>query len=223
MAVIRLTHVADLPSPEELIRRLQDAPPPTSGPGGGRLTPSASSPAVSGGASAIASPAPSRGGNGGGSVTALAVNADNALARFPTFDTVVELIRSNRDVKLLVEVETTLQLAAYQPGRIEFVPTDRAPNDLAQRLGSRLQSWTGNRWAVIVVNEGGAETIAGLRDAAENALKNQALEHPMVAAVLLQFPKAKITDIRTPDQIAATAESEALPEVDDEWDPFEED
>ena len=28
MAVIRLTHVADLPSPEELVRRLQDAPPP---------------------------------------------------------------------------------------------------------------------------------------------------------------------------------------------------
>ncbi|KIC13349.1 hypothetical protein RA21_21865, partial [Leisingera sp. ANG-DT] len=28
MAVIRLTHVADLPSPEELIRKLQDTPPP---------------------------------------------------------------------------------------------------------------------------------------------------------------------------------------------------
>ena len=163
------------------------------------------------------------GGGGGGAVTALAVDAENTLARFPTFETVVELIRTNRDVKLLIEVETTLQLAAYQPGRIEFVPTDRAPHDMAQRLGSRLQSWTGNRWAVIVVNEGGAETIASIRDAAENALKDQALEHPMVAAVLARFPKAKITDIRTPDQIAASAEVEALPEVDDEWDPFEQD
>lgn len=226
MAVIRLTHVADLPSPEELIRRLQDTPPPAPAPapGGGGSAPSASTPAV-GGASVVA-PAP-RGGNGGangsGGVTALAVNADNALARFPTFDAVLQLIRTNRDVKLLVEVETTLQLAAYQPGRIEFVPTDRAPADLAQRLGSRLQSWTGNRWAVIVVNEGGAETIAGVRDAAENALRNEALEHPMVVAVLAQFPKAKIIDIRTPDQIAASAEADALPEVDDEWDPFEED
>ena len=220
MAVIRLTHVADLPSPEELIRQLQNTPTPPSGPGGGRLAPSASTPAAGGGASAIAS-AP-RSGNGG-AVTALAVDAESARSRFPTFETVVELIRSNRDVKLLVEVETTLQLAAYQPGRIEFVPTDRAPPDMAQRLGSRLQSWTGNRWAVIVVNEGGAETIASKRDAAENALKDQALEHPMVAAVLARFPKAKITDIRTPDQIAASAEVEALPEVDDEWDPFEQD
>lgn len=220
MAVIRLTHVSDLPSPEELIRRLQDTPTPPSGPGGGRPVPNPSAPMTSAGPTAIAST--SGRGNGGGA-TALAVNAEAALSRFPTFDSVVELIRSNRDVKLLVEVETTLQLAAYQPGRIEFVPTDRAPHDMAQRLGSRLQSWTGNRWAVIVVNEGGAETIASVRDAAENALKNQALEHPMVAAVLAQFPKAKITDIRTPEQIMASAEVEALPEVDDEWDPFEED
>jgi DNA polymerase III subunit gamma/tau len=221
MAVIRLTHVADLPSPEELIKRLQDTPTPPPGPGGGRASQSPGASVTVDGASGMVS-SPPRGGNGG-AVTALAVDAENALARFPTFDSVVKLIRTNRDVKLLVEVETTLQLAAYQPGRIEFVPTDRAPHDMAQRLGSRLQSWTGNRWAVSVVNEGGAETIASVRDAAENALKNQALEHPMVTAVLARFPKAKITDIRTPDQIAASAEVEALPEVDDEWDPFEED
>jgi len=37
MAVIRLTHVADLPTPEDLVRRLRDAPvdAPSAGPGGG--------------------------------------------------------------------------------------------------------------------------------------------------------------------------------------------
>ena len=38
-----------------------------------------------------------------GPVAQLAVDADQALARFPTFDHVIELIRVNRDVKLLVE------------------------------------------------------------------------------------------------------------------------
>jgi DNA polymerase-3 subunit gamma/tau len=45
----------------------------------------------------------------------------------------------------------------------------------------------------------------------------------MVQAVLAQFPSAKITAIRTAAQIAAEAVEEALPEVEDEWDPFEED
>src|SRR6056297_2386064 len=41
MAIIRLTHVADLPSPEELVRKLRGMPappPPPSGPGGGGVS-----------------------------------------------------------------------------------------------------------------------------------------------------------------------------------------
>ena len=43
----------------------------------------------------------------------------------------------------------------------------------------------------------------------------------MVQAVLTAFPKSKITEIRTPDAIEAEAFTDALPEVDEEWDPFE--
>lgn len=220
MAIIRLTHVADLPSPEELVRTLQNtpasgagtAPAPAGGGGGG-----------GGGAQAVqqAQTRMAAAPNAAGQTTALARDPDAALAHYPTFEHVLELIRHNRDVKLLVEVETSLQLAAYQPGRIEFVPTDAAPRDLAQRLGNKLQLWTGNRWAVTLVNSGGAPTIASLRDEKDNALRTDAEGHPLMLAVLAQFPQAKITAIRTPQDIAAAAVHEALPEVEDEWDPFE--
>lgn len=222
MAVIRLTHVADLPSPEELLRKLKDTPVPDTAPtgtspsGGSRSAPTATDTY----APAMSQPqAPS--GNAGGPTLALA--ADAALAHYPTFHHVVELIRSNRDIKLLVEVETCVQLAAYQPGRIEFVPTDNAPADLAQRLGGALQRWTGNRWAVTLVNEGGGKTIASERDAEALSLKAEAESHPLVMAVKDSFPGAEIIEIRTARQIEAAAEAEALPEVEDEWDPFEED
>ena len=44
---------------------------------------------------------------------------------------------------------------------------------------------------------------------------------PLVQAVMAAFPGAKITGIRTPEAMAATAALDALPAVDDEWDPFE--
>jgi DNA polymerase-3 subunit gamma/tau len=163
------------------------------------------------------------GAGSGGAVTARALDAEHALARYARFDHVVELIRSNRDVKLLVEVENTLRLARYQPGRIEFQPTDDAPRDLAARLSAKLQLWTGVRWAVSVVGEGGGKTIAEVRDADRLALEAEAKAHPLVRAVFDAFPEAKITEIRTPEEIAAEAQAEALPEVDEEWDPFEED
>jgi DNA polymerase-3 subunit gamma/tau len=221
MAIIRLTHVADLPSVEDLVRKLDKETPPSGGPGGGgpRAAPAVNTAVQSSAVTATHSSPSGPSASAGGAV--LAVANDEELAHYPTFEHIVELIRRHRDVKLLVEVETGVRLAAYQPGRIEFVPAKGAPHDLAQRLGSRLQAWTGNRWAVTLVNEGGGETIAEVRDIETNALRDKAQAHPLVQAVLMKFPGARITDIRTPKAREAEAELEALPEVDDEWDPFE--
>ncbi|MEJ6404475.1 DNA polymerase III subunit gamma/tau [Yoonia sp. 2307UL14-13] len=218
MAVIRLTHVADLPSPDELVKKLQDATPPPTAPAAPRGAPA--------GTTAMAvSPAPTHSGStgptGSGAQTATALATD-ALQHYARFEDVVALIRTHRDVKLLVEVETGLRLVSYQPGRIEVNPTPDASPDLIGRLGSRLQAWTGNRWAISVA-EGGTPTIAETRDAAANALKAQAEQHPLVQAVIKTFPKAKITDIRTEDDKTQDALEDALPEVDEEWDPFDED
>ncbi|WGW05523.1 DNA polymerase III subunit gamma/tau [Tropicibacter oceani] len=223
MALIRLTHLAELPSPEEMIRKLQDTPPPPGpGPSGGGLGAQGGSQTHAQGLPAPTHSAPS-GPTASYGGAALAVATDQALARYPTWDHVIELIRANRDVKLLVEVETFLRLAAYQPGRIEFTPTDDAPGDLAQRLGTALQRFTGNRWGVTLVNGCKSETIAEKRDAARLALHAKAAEHPLVQAALAAFPAAAITEVRTAEQAASKALEEALPEVEDEWDPFEED
>ena len=221
MAVIRLTHVADLPSPEELVRKLQDVTPPPSGPTGSR-------PAPQGQATSAISTAPSpthsapSGPSASGAQTAVALATD-ALQHYARFEDVVELIRTHRDVKLLVEVETSLRLVSYQPGRIEVHPNENAAPDLVGRLSARLQAWTGNRWLINVATEGGAPTIAEARDATENAIMEEAHKHPLVQAVISAFPKAKITEIRTEAEKTQDAFADALPEVDDEWDPFDED
>ena len=218
MAVIRLTHVADLPDPETLIKRLQSQAQPStpSGGGGGNMSPSP--------APRMMAPArgPSNAPSMSGAVQAVAL-ATNQLATYITFDQVVALIRTKRDVQLLVEVETTLRLARFSPGRIEFQPTPTAAPDLASRLSQRLASWTGARWAVSVVNEGGAATIAEARDKDRTNAENEAATIPMVQAVMAAFPGAKIIEIRTPQAMEALAAIEALPAMDDDFDPFEDD
>jgi len=185
MAVIRLTHVADGPTPEDLMRRLGDAPPPPAaapggGPAGGGSGPVASAPR----------PGPSAGASAPRSEGALAVQAETALARYARFEDVVELIRTHRDVKLLVEVETGVRLVSYSPGRIAFTPTDGA-EDLAGRLASRLQAWTGVRWGVSIEDGGTAPTIAETRAAEEDRLKAEVSTHPLVQAALSAFPKPR--------------------------------
>ena len=218
MAVIRLTHIADLPDPEQLLRRLADGPGPVP------TAPQGRGPAQSGTTAPHATPraATPSSQTGAGAATALALAPDLALARYATFPAVVELIRANRDVRLLVEVENNLRLVHYAPGRIEFEPTRDAPRDLAATLSQRLQSWTGTRWGVSVVSEGGGQTIAEVRDADHLAARAEAMHNPLVQAVFAAFPSAQIIAIRTPEDTRAEAAITALPEVEDEWDPFEE-
>ena len=221
MAIIRLTHVADLPSPEELVKKLQNSSPPTMPPSG-EVSVNNTGPLANALSNAAITSGPT-----GGPTSALGsaqpvMETVSALAHYATFDAVVDLVRSQRDVKLLVEVESCIRLVSYQPGRIEFTPTSDAPSDLSQRLGGALQRWTGARWAIILSNTGTATTIAEDRSAAEDAIKAEAKQHPLMQAAMASFPNAKIIDIRTAAEITADAELDALPEVEDEWDPFEE-
>ncbi|HOZ33241.1 MAG TPA: DNA polymerase III subunit gamma/tau, partial [Tabrizicola sp.] len=220
MAVIRLTHVADLPDPETLVKKLTDSPRPPPMPGG----------APAGGGGTVHAPrlapvhsAPTRGPTMTATAPAL---AESQLQVYATFDQVVELIRTKRDMVLLNEVETGLRLARYSPGRIEFEPAPGAKSDLASRLGQRLQGWTGVRWGVSVVSSGGAATVAETRSAELDEARANAADNPLVQAILTAFPGAKITEIRTPEAMVAEAASAALPlteaEQDEDWDPFEE-
>ena len=226
MALIRLTHVADLPPPEDLLRQLQGqeaAPAASPAPRQAAASPTAPAPAP---AQAAPPPSAPRGTPpGGGPVAAVQTDPAEALARYARFEDVLDLIRARRDVKLLIDVEQGVRLARYAPGRIEFEPAPGAPADLAQTLGQRLQSWTGARWAVSVVSGGGAPSAAEARDAERSAAEARARAHPLVQEVLSAFPEARIAAIRSPEEIAGAAAADALPEVeeDEAFDPFEDD
>lgn len=224
MAVIRLTHVADLPSPEDLVKRLQSDPPQPPAPGSGRGGPQGSSRAPSASGQNTATQGGGVAMSAAGGAVAAMPEANAALARFARFEQVVDLIRANRDVKLLVEVEDSLRLAKYTPGRIEFEMTEKTPRDLAARLAARLQGWTGVRWAVSIVSEGGGETIAEIRDKHRQDLQGRALKHPMVQSVLKHFPGAEIREVRVEDPDSTENVVPIDPDdVGDDWDPFEED
>lgn len=220
MAIIRLTHVSDLPTPEELVRKLKDQPAggqggsggsvPTGGGGGGPRAVRAGLEVV---ATATPEPVP-------------VAQTETALARYARFEDVVELIRQKRDIKLLVEVEGWVRLVRYQPGRIEFEPAENAPRDLAGRMARALQNWTGVRWVVSVVSEGGGETIAEKNAAARDSLIGEAMAHPLVQAALEVFPGAKVLDVVSPEAFEAIDPAVPIDDTDDDWDPldpFEED
>ena len=192
MVLVRIAHAADLPTPDEALRALKDGGPlrdapsapssrPMGGDGGPRL-------AASGGggasrAEAMPRPAPSPAPSQPG-------------IRLATFDDLVALAGSKRELKLKHALEHVVRVIRFEEGRIELALTGDADQGLAGELSRRLEEWTGRRWMIAVARESATPTIAEVKRAVRDRLVDDARADPLVAAVLARFPGAEIVDVR---------------------------
>ena len=185
MALIRLAYAADLPPPEDALRRLgesEDAAPrraPVSPPSGGGGPRALSSVATSPAPSPVAAPA-------------------HALAgpRLQRFEDVVALARARRDIRLLDALERDVRLVRFEHGQIALSLVEGASPAIVQALSRRLQEWTGERWMVALAPGATTPTLREVAEARENEKRVGAAAHPLVRKVLERFEGARIVDVR---------------------------
>jgi DNA polymerase-3 subunit gamma/tau len=176
MVLIRLCHVADLPPPGELVRRIMENGP------GPNANPSAPGPS-GGGVRAVANGAP---------VHAMAPEPAMAGPRLANFRDVAMLASERREALLHGHLVHSVHLVRYAPPVIELRPQPEAPRDLASRLATMLQEVTGQRWTIALSTAPGEPTLAEQGLAADVARRGIAAEHPLVRAILEAFPGARI-------------------------------
>jgi DNA polymerase-3 subunit gamma/tau len=222
MALIRLMHVADLPTPGELVKRLASGQLPAA-PAGGAPLRGGNGAGGNGSTNAIASSYVGGGNNGGPRAAArfeivpqeappalghaAPSAAAPALADPRNFDELVALFRAKREAILLAHLLSDVHLVHFEPGRLEFRPSERAPANLANRIAACLLDWTGKRWLVSLSNAAGEATLKQKEAAAIAERKAQAAAHPLVQAVLKTFPGASIDDVR--DLVSPEAHTQA--------------
>ena len=184
MVLIRLCHVADVPPPGDLVRKLsadasQGAGPSTQP----SLPPSPPGPAMR----AIA---------GGRAVQAAEpVPLPVETPHLAGFRDVVALC-SGRDPTLHSHLRHSVHLVRFAPGVIELRPEPVAPRDLASRLGALLLAETGKRWTIALSTSTGEPTLGEQEMSADSARRHAAADHPLVRAIMDAFPGAKIAAVR---------------------------
>ncbi|GAA4128141.1 DNA polymerase III subunit gamma/tau [Aminobacter aganoensis] len=213
MVLIRLAHAADLPTLDEALKSLGDAPSqPAPGPrngampaGGGNGGPAAS--AVSQARMPVS--------NGGGQAMRLVETAP-APAAFvaptpapePVADAVpvnsitdlANLAESNREMAFKVLIRRVVRPVRIEPGHMEVSLTSDAPRTFLNDLTVKLKTWTGRHWLVSLSKEEGGPTLAEIEANKREVALTDAKADPTVAAILSRFPGAKIIDVRLPTQ-----------------------
>ena len=212
MVLVRLAYAADLPTPDEALRKLAALTNDFSAPAAGaretaRLADAApSAVAVASGSAGRPRDMALNPAQPSGAATALApLRGDPAPAmRLSTFEDVVALAALHRDIQLKLALERDVRLVRFEDGAIEFSPAPGASAQLAQILMRRLQEWTGRRWMVAVAREEGAPSLKEVADEKVRVAMNGVRADPLVRRALEVFPGAEIVAVRVTEEAAAT-------------------
>ena len=216
MVLVRIAYVADMPTPDEAIRMIEQ--------NGG------ASPALAGNAAPRSAPAapvssmlPSRASasprsNAEPSVRpqmiAPSAEAQSAPARrIASFPELVALAGEKRDLLTKAALEADVRLVRIEDGRLEVALERSAARTLINDLSRKLEQWTARRWTVVVSNEAGQPTLRSQNEVAKNQRERAAESDPRVQEVLARFPGAKVVEVRKlapePPESHASAEDPA--------------
>lgn len=247
MVLIRLSHAANLPAPEDAARRLLEL---SNGDGGA----SNGAPSGNGGgaraysstqAVATAQSSPQRQSAPQPTAMLRAVpdsrpqemqvaapkQEERPEPKVPvnSLSDIVDLCTQYRDPILKAKLRNFVHVVRLEPGRLDLRLGEGAPGSLPGEIGVKLKEWTGIHWLVSLSKEQGQATLVEAEVNARDARLVDARQDPDVAAILAQFPGAKITDVRirtpapddiediAPPSVAESSEGDILPGDDIEF------
>ncbi|MEC9343224.1 MAG: DNA polymerase III subunit gamma/tau, partial [Pseudomonadota bacterium] len=224
MVLVRLTHAANLPAPDEVLRSLgEGASAAPSGTPQGNARPSGNG--VDGGSAAGKGPATIASDHAApapgvpGSATAAARSGTSRppgtavqAARQPqarpeapeaaeplrleSFEDLIVLAEDRRDILMRTCLRRHVRLIGFADGRLEFAVAGNPPPNFVQDLSAKLQAWTGRRWMVATSREGGAPTVEETDRAEADERNEMARANPAVDAIMSRFPGARIIDVK---------------------------
>jgi DNA polymerase-3 subunit gamma/tau len=202
MVLVRIAYVADMPTPDEAIRMLEQnggASPVVAGSAAPRNAPAPSISAVpSSPARATAAPRSNAEPSVRPQMIAPAPDAQPAptAQKISSFPDLVALAGERRDLLTKAALEADVRLVRIEDGRLELALERSAARTLINDLSRKLEQWTGRRWTVIVSNETGQPTLRSQNEVVKNQRERAAESDPRVQEVLARFPGAKVVEVR---------------------------
>jgi DNA polymerase III subunit gamma/tau len=235
MVLVRIAYAADLPSPEEVVRSLGDAPQRPGGAGRRDGAPAGMPPASFGpptGEAARAARASSTVplprdpvARGVEAPAQVSVQVPMQAPLFARFEHLIAFAGDKRDLQLKTALERDVRLVQFEDGRLEIALEPSASRTLIGDLARRLAALTGRRWMVAVSAATGQPTVQAQTEARQEEFKRGVQADPLVQNVLARFPGAQIVAVRQPEPdlqqpLPAEEDEEPAPPVDDDGSAF---
>jgi DNA polymerase III subunit gamma/tau len=184
MVLVRIAYAADLPTPDEVIRSLEEK-----GEGARQASETAGH--------TTAAPAAAR----EPIAQQAAAERKPEMLVITRFEDLIALAVARRDLGVKAALERDVRLVRCEDGRLEVRLEPSAAKTLVNDLARKLSQWSNRPWIVVVSTEEGQPTMKAQDDARKAELKTGVRGDPLVQAVLTRFPGAEIVDVRTAEAV----------------------
>jgi DNA polymerase III subunit gamma/tau len=211
MVLIRLAHVANMPTPGDLVRKLKDVTPDMLA----SSTPASSAPTSSTPVSSTPAeqwpdqdmPPP---------MTDMPDHAPDHMAPAPSAPSspqlaspqlaspqpvpenmiqMAQIFEDHGELKLASYLRTRIRPVLLEAGRFEFSADRPLDESVPGQIGYFLTEWTGMRWMVSVVTQSGNDTLDEIEHAQKQAIHDSLTADPIVKSAMDTFPDSTIHSI----------------------------
>ena len=180
MAIIRMSYISDLPTPDEIIKKIEE-----------NKTESSEKKSPNSETNNNIKVVPT--------VSVKPVQQEKIIEENSEFDPkgfedIIELVRLNKNIRLQYDLENNVSLVSFEKGKIELNILNNDEKILFT-LSNKLQEWTNEKWLIVSSSAQGQKTIQELRDDDKFELQSLIKEHPIYKKTIMEFDIVDITSI----------------------------
>lgn len=180
MAIIRMSYISDLPTPDEIIKKIEE---------GNAESSEKKSPNSEINNSIKIIPTVSV-----KPVQQEKIIEENNETDPKSFEDIIELVRLNKNIRLQYDLENNVSLVSFEKGKIELNILNNDEKILFT-LSNKLQEWTNEKWLIVSSSAQGQKTIKEVRDDDKFELQSLIKEHPIYTKAKMEFDTVDITSI----------------------------
>ncbi len=198
MAIIRMAYISDLPTPDEIIKKIE---------GNDLKLTEKKSPNSELKNSVKAIPTVSV-----KSVQQEKIIEETSDTNPKSFEDIIELVRLKKNIRLQYDLENNVSLVSFEKGKIELNILN-SDEKILFTLSSKLQEWTKEKWLVVSSSSEGQKTIKEVRDDDEFETRSLIKEHPIYTKASMEFDNVDIISIEEVSKLSLV--NDKINDIDD--------
>ena len=112
-----------------------------------------------------------------------------------SFEKLVEITNINKEIELKFDLERNVRVVKFENGKIDISFNEKLSKNFVRSLTEKLKLWTGERWIISLSKEVGKSTIFENKETFKNNLLQEALESEVYKKIKESFPDAELSDV----------------------------